>query len=106
LGVEVLMIQHKRARDSELAMRADVAHGASVSRRGNACVSAEAIREKTVGPRSGSSDLHCKNGFIIRRTKLRIQQKLSDLVRKQNYLEVKEQRGGKDDGETVHLFVR
>lgn len=31
--------------------------------------------------------------------------KLSDLVRKQNYLEVKEQRGGKD-GETVHLFVK
>jgi uncharacterized LabA/DUF88 family protein len=31
--------------------------------------------------------------------------KLSDLVRKQSYLEVKEQRGGKD-GETVHLFVR
>ncbi len=31
--------------------------------------------------------------------------KLSELVRKQKYLEVKEQRGGKD-GETVHLFVR
>ena len=31
--------------------------------------------------------------------------KLSDLVRKQSYLEVKEQRGGKD-GESVHLFVR
>ena len=31
--------------------------------------------------------------------------KLSDLVRKQSYLEVKEQRGGKD-GETVHLYVR
>lgn len=31
--------------------------------------------------------------------------KLSDLVRKQGYLEVKEQRGGKD-GETIHLFVR
>lgn len=31
--------------------------------------------------------------------------KLSDLVRKQSYLEVKEQRGGKD-GETVHLFVK
>ncbi len=31
--------------------------------------------------------------------------KLSDLVRAQKYLEVKEQRGGKE-GETVHLFVR
>ncbi len=31
--------------------------------------------------------------------------KLGDLVRKQAYLEVKEQRGGKD-GEAVHLFVR
>jgi uncharacterized LabA/DUF88 family protein len=31
--------------------------------------------------------------------------KLSDLVRKQKYLEVKEQRGGKD-GEAVHLFVK
>lgn len=31
--------------------------------------------------------------------------KLSDLVRRQKYLEIKEQRGGKD-GENVHLFVR
>jgi uncharacterized LabA/DUF88 family protein len=31
--------------------------------------------------------------------------KLGDLVRKQSYLEIKEQRGGKD-GEAVHLYVR